>query len=143
MSNNITINFEKLPAFKARPGLDWTRRMGDAQDDWLTAAVVKYADRWARLMQAVIDHTGASVAQVATWASHQADDVHNSISGGGLYGAASELSIYWIYGEELADWYERSATPLTFKASKELVDMLRDPSRWGLSLQLGHSESPN
>ena len=102
--------------------------MGDAQDDWLTAAVVKYADRWARLMQAVIDHTGASVAEVATWASHQADDVNNSISGGGLYGAASELSVWWIYGEELADWYERSATPLVFKASRELIEMLRDPS---------------
>lgn len=64
--------------------------------------VVRYAEEWARLMQARMEQ-GETVASCADELSHLADD--DGITGF-MYGAAvSILAKAWKHGEELRTWH--------------------------------------
>ncbi len=66
------------------------------------AACVRYAENWARLMQAAMAR-GEKLADVAKPLSHDADS--EGITGF-MYGAAvSMLSHCWVHGEELRKWH--------------------------------------
>lgn len=66
------------------------------------AAVYRYADTWARVMEGMIA-TGQSVSSCANYASCMADT--EGITGF-MYGCAvSILAACWIHGEELRRWH--------------------------------------
>lgn len=76
--------------------------MVDANTDPYGAAAIRYAKRWADLMERRMTH-GRSLAQVATATSHEADT--ESITGF-MYGiAVSVLATSWEHGEELRRWH--------------------------------------
>lgn len=77
----------------------------DANKDGYGAAVMSYAERWARMMQVEIDR-GAIISDVAKRLSHEAD-----LEGitGFMYGCAvSMLSQCWEHGELLRRWHNLS-----------------------------------
>ena len=70
--------------------------------DGYGAAIIAYAERWARLMQLRMVN-GENLESVASDASHEAD-----IDGitGFMYGAAvSVLASCWTHGEALRKWH--------------------------------------
>lgn len=77
----------------------------NSKDDY-SAAVVRYAEYWAKFMQYLMTkHKGVKVAKIAENASHAAD-----IDGvtGFMYGCAvNVLSQVWKYGEELRKWHNK------------------------------------
>lgn len=75
-----------------------------ANTDGYSGAVMTYAERWARLMEAMIAK-GATVAGCAKEASHLADS--EGITGF-MYGCAvSTLAAVWIHGEDLRRWHNK------------------------------------
>jgi hypothetical protein len=77
---------------------DFVRRNTDPYG----AGVVRYAERWARLMQARMAD-GSKLEDIAKQASHDAD---NEGVTGFMYGCAvSMLSQTWEHGEELRRWH--------------------------------------
>ena len=74
----------------------------DANKDGYGGAVMKYAERWARMMQVELAR-GSSVSDVAKRLSHDAD-----LEGitGFMYGCAvAILSKCWKHGEDLRRWH--------------------------------------
>lgn len=72
--------------------------------DPYSAAVVRYAETWARLMQAEIAK-GRTVVECADATSHAADT--EGITGF-MYGCAvSGLAKFWRHGEELRKWHNK------------------------------------
>jgi len=74
----------------------------DKNQDSYGRAIVTYAERWARLMQAEMT-TGRQIEEVAEATSREADleDIT-----GFMHGAAvSILAQYWKYGEQLRRWH--------------------------------------
>lgn len=66
--------------------------------------VIRYAERWANMMEAEIDK-GAKVKDIAGKTSHEADT--EGITGF-MYGCAVNiLSNVWAYGEELRKWHNK------------------------------------
>lgn len=78
----------------------------EANKDPYGGAVIVYAEKWARIMEARMKQMpGVTVAECAEAASHLADD--DGITGF-MYGAAvSTLAQVWIHGEELRRWHNR------------------------------------
>lgn len=75
----------------------------DANVDAYGACVMRYAERWAFLMEHEMEEEGKTVAQVAKATSNTADE--EGITGF-MYGCAvSILSRVWIHGEELRRWH--------------------------------------
>lgn len=74
----------------------------DANKDGYGGAVMTYAERWARMMEARMAK-GERIADVADECSHLADE--EGITGF-MYGAAvSTLAAVWIHGEALRLWH--------------------------------------
>lgn len=84
-----------------RNAKEW-QKWKDENTDPYGGECVRYAEAWADLMESrMID--GASVADVAKKASHDADT--NGITGY-MYGAAvAMLADVWKHGEELRKWH--------------------------------------
>lgn len=81
---------------------DAWQKFKDANPDGYGGAVVSYAERWARLMQAGL-RDGRTLAEIADNCSHEAD-----VEGitGFMYGCAvSALAKCWKHGEELRRWH--------------------------------------
>lgn len=73
--------------------------------DFYGAGIIRYAERWANLMEAKMD-AGAKLEDIAEAASHEADT--DGITGF-MYGAAvSTLAPTWIHGEALRKWHNLS-----------------------------------
>jgi hypothetical protein len=80
---------------------DW-RTFAEANQDPYGSAVVRFADKWARLMQVRL-RAGGKLDEIADAASHDADD--EGITGF-MYGCAvSLLSRCWERGEALRQWH--------------------------------------
>lgn len=80
---------------------DWQSWV-DANEDPYGKAIMRYAARWASMMEAKISE-GDELEKIADKTSHEAD-----IEGitGFMYGAAvSMLSQVWIHGEQLRQWH--------------------------------------
>jgi len=74
----------------------------DANQDGYGGAVMTYAERWARMMEARMAK-GERIADIADECSHLADE--EGITGF-MYGAAvSTLAAVWIHGEALRLWH--------------------------------------
>ena len=74
----------------------------DANKDGYGGAVMTYAERWARMMEARMAK-GERIADIAEECSHLADE--EGITGF-MYGAAvSTLAAVWIHGEALRLWH--------------------------------------
>ena len=74
----------------------------DANKDGYGGAVMTYAERWARMMEARMAK-GERIADIADECSHLADE--EGITGF-MYGAAvSTLAAVWIHGETLRLWH--------------------------------------
>lgn len=87
------------PTWKDEAG--WNKTVAANTDDYGSAGV-RYAEKWARIMEGRISR-GESVQACAESASHIADD--EGITGF-MYGCAvSILSQCWFYGEELRRWH--------------------------------------
>jgi len=81
----------------------WKSFVDKNKDDY-GSGVVRYAERWARLMQVRID-AGDSIADCAEDLSHLANS--EGITGF-MYGCAvATLSKCWTYGEELRRWHNK------------------------------------
>jgi len=79
----------------------WKKGLGNNQDPY-GAAVYRYAEKWANLMEErLID--GKTIADIADQASHDADD--EGITGFMYSAAASILTSVWEHGEELRRWH--------------------------------------
>ena len=88
-------------AIKPEALADWEKTV-KVNDDGYGACVVRYAARWAHLMDAAIAK-GATITDIAKQSSHDAD-----VEGitGFMYGAAvSILSQAWVHGEALRRWH--------------------------------------
>lgn len=78
------------------------RKAVESNTDGYGSAVIRYAERWARLMESRL-MGGESIASSAEQMSHLAD---NEGITGFMYGCAvSILSSVWIHGEELRRWH--------------------------------------
>lgn len=80
----------------------------DANSDGYGAAIMRYAEKWGRLMQVGMS-TAANMAPT-DWIAANADECSHVADDEGLtgfmYGAAvSMLSQAWVYGEELRRWH--------------------------------------
>ena len=84
----------------------WAKAVEVNKADPYSNAVIVYAEKWARIMEARMKQVpGLTVAEGAEGASHLADD--DGITGF-MYGAAcSTLAHVWIHGEELRRWHNR------------------------------------
>jgi hypothetical protein len=81
---------------------DGWRQAVEANTDGYGSAVIRYAERWARLMESRLAG-GSTIAESAEEMSHLAD---NEGITGFMYGCAvSILSRVWIRGEELRQWH--------------------------------------
>jgi hypothetical protein len=73
-------------------------------DDLYSKETVNYAERWADLMETLID-SGMILESIAKSASYEAN-----IDGitGFMFGCAVEtLSSFWIHGEQLRKWHNK------------------------------------
>lgn len=71
--------------------------------DGYGSAVIRYAERWADVMEKRMREAGAPLGKVAKQASHDADT--EGITGF-MYGAAvAVLATSWEHGEELRRWH--------------------------------------
>lgn len=92
---------KSLPSFSLKDPAGWQKTV-EANRDFYGSGVVRYAARWAALMEKRIA-AGARLEDIAKETSHEAD-----IEGitGFMYGAAvSILSQVWEYGETLRRWH--------------------------------------
>ncbi len=81
---------------------DGWKKACDANKDGYGGAVMTYAERWARIMEARMAK-GERIADIADESSHMADE--EGITGF-MYGAAvSTLAGVWIHGEALRLWH--------------------------------------
>lgn len=86
---------------KLKDAEGWKKTVEANQDDY-GSGVMRYAERWANLMEERMAD-GAAVADVAKQASHDADT--EGITGF-MYGCAvSILSQVWEHGEDLRRWH--------------------------------------
>ncbi len=84
-----------------RDAAGW-KKACDANRDGYGGAVMTYAERWARMMEARMAK-GERIADIAEECSHLADE--EGITGF-MYGAAvSTLAAVWIHGEALRLWH--------------------------------------
>lgn len=83
----------------------------DNNQDGYGNAIFRYAENWARIMQAKMEN-GATLDECADEASNIADV--EGITGFMLGGAVSVLALCWEYGEELRQWHN-----LKFQISDE------------------------
>jgi len=87
-----------------RDPAEWEKTVA-ANRDGYGGAVMEYAERWARAMEAEVA-AGKSVADCAEDLSHLADT--DGITGF-MYGCAvSILAQVWVYGDDLRRWREQS-----------------------------------
>lgn len=76
----------------------------NANNDSYGSGVVRYAERWANMMEQEIEN-GKSLVEIADATSHKADT--EGITGF-MYGCAvSILSQVWEHGEELRKWHNK------------------------------------
>lgn len=91
-----------LPAFSLTDTAAWTHDVELNSADPYSYACVEYAAKWASIMEQRLAD-GASVADVAKQASHDADT--DGITGF-MYGAAVHmLARSWRHGDELRRWH--------------------------------------
>lgn len=90
------------PANMTLRDADGWKKACDANRDGYGGAVMTYAERWARLMEARMAR-GERIADIAHECSHLADE--EGITGF-MYGCAvSTLAQVWIHGEALRLWH--------------------------------------
>lgn len=90
------------PANMTLRDADGWKKACDANRDGYGGAVMTYAERWARMMEARMAK-GERIADIAEECSHLADD--EGITGF-MYGAAvSTLAAVWVHGEALRLWH--------------------------------------
>jgi hypothetical protein len=78
------------------------KKANEANPDGYGGAIMTYAERWARLMEARMAK-GERIAEIASECSHLADE--EGITGF-MYGAAvSVLAGVWVHGEALRLWH--------------------------------------
>jgi ferric-dicitrate binding protein FerR (iron transport regulator) len=91
------------------------QRWQDANHDPYGAAILRYAETWARLMEARL-LAGDALADIAERTSQTAD---NEGITGFMYSCAKRiLASYWQHGEELRRWHELT-TQTGSKATEE------------------------
>lgn len=89
------------PEMAVRDATAWEQQKANNTDPY-GGRVVRYAEEWARLMQARMS-AGAAVPDCARETSHIADD--DGITGF-MYGCAvAILAHVWVHGEELRRWH--------------------------------------
>ncbi len=84
---------------------DGWKKTCEANQDGYGGAVMTYAERWARMMEARIGK-GEKLPAVADECSHLADE--EGITGFMFGCAVSILAQVWIHGEELRAWHKLS-----------------------------------
>lgn len=89
------------PAMSLRDEEGWAKTVAANQDVY-GSAIVRYAERWARVMEAEMSG-GRKLSQCARDASHLADS--EGITGFMYGAAASILSQVWQHGEDLRRWH--------------------------------------
>lgn len=101
-SSDLALALKGAPAvLTLKDAVAW-KSWTDANQDAYGGAVMSYASRWGRLMEAYMK-SGETLAQCADRASHLADT--EGITGF-MYGVVvSMLSVAWIHGEELRCWH--------------------------------------
>lgn len=75
----------------------------DANPDAYGAAAIRYAEKWARIMEGRIAR-GLTVAKCAEDAAHVADD--EGITGHMQGWAGALLARAWVHGEALSQWHD-------------------------------------
>jgi hypothetical protein len=90
-------------SLKDEPG--WRKSVEVNADSGYGAAVTRYAEKWARFMEAKMV-TGSTVADCADACSHLADD--EGITGFMYDCAVSILAQVWTHGEALRRWHNKN-----------------------------------
>lgn len=94
---------EGIKTFRVKDQPFWDKQV-EVNSDGYGACCIRYAARWANLMERQID-AGKSLTAIADKCSHEADT--EGITGF-MYGAAvSILSKVWQHGEELRRWHNK------------------------------------
>lgn len=94
---------QPLPEFQCSDQALWDEFRTKNSEDPYGFACVRYAARWAHLMEARIADGACDIASFAKETSHEADD--DGITGF-MYGAAvAMLTKCWIHGEALRRWH--------------------------------------
>lgn len=83
-------------------GAEGWRKAREANSDGYGGAVMSYADRWARMMEARMAR-GEQLSEIADECSHIAD--LEGITGFQYGCAVSTLASVWIHGEALRQWH--------------------------------------
>lgn len=92
-----------LPEFAISDPTQWKRFLEDESQNPYGFACLRYAARWANLMEARLAAGATDVASIAKEMSHEADD--DGITGF-MYGVSVfMLSKCWARGEELRRWH--------------------------------------
>ncbi len=100
----VALKLKHSPGISLKDEAGWNKSVEVNKDDPYSAAVMEYADLWARLMQREMA-SGKALVDIADTTSHEAD-----ISGitGFMYGCAvSILSVCWEHGEALRLWHNK------------------------------------
>lgn len=89
---------------KLNPGMEqeYEQFVGVNSRDGYSHGVIRYAERWAGLMEAVIAG-GSTVAEAAATTEHQADT--EGITGFQYGCAVNALAHFWAHGEDLRQWH--------------------------------------
>lgn len=100
------VALEKAPAtLTLRDAEAWEKSVKVNSADPYSAAVTRYAEKWARTMEGMMAG-GATLVDCAEKASHLADD--EGITGF-MYGCAVQiLAQCWVHGDELRRWHNKS-----------------------------------
>lgn len=89
---------------KAEMQVEYDKYVEVNSTDGYSYGIVKYAQRWAELMESEIEG-GKAVREIADRTSHEADT--DGITGF-MYGCAVQaLSHFWEYGEDLRKWHNK------------------------------------
>lgn len=92
----------ELPAMEVNDEQAWRETQRELAQYSFEGAIVDFAERWARLMQAEME-VGKNLEDVAKAASSEAD--FEDISGYMYNTAVLLLTKYWKHGEQLRRWH--------------------------------------
>ena len=124
-STKFAVNFDVLPDFGVAPNVPaakWQEQMEHKDENSLLGEVIRLSIRVARLTQAATEVDKKPIKEIIPWAVSIADT--SGISGDGFYYASRWLAYFWIYRDELAEWYNNGQPTSGFVPSQDLIRTL-------------------
>lgn len=124
-STKFAVNFDVLPDFGVAPNVTaakWQEQMEHKDEASYLGGMIRFAIKVARLTQAATKVDKKPIKEIIPWAVSTADT--SDISGHGFYYASRWLAYFWIYRDELAEWYNDGQPESGFVPSQDLIRAL-------------------